>query len=49
LQKLPEEGEESRYFYYQFLGEAYVHGIMDGEAMDYQNTQEIKTEIFELR
>jgi hypothetical protein len=49
LAKVPEDEEDERWYYYQFLGEAYVHGMMDGEAMEYQNTQEIKTSLFELR
>ncbi len=32
-----------------FLGEAYVHGMMDGETMKYQNMQKIKASPFELR
>jgi hypothetical protein len=27
---------------YQFLGECYLHGVMDGEAMAYQNGKERK-------
>lgn len=49
LKRVPEDEKDERWFYYQFLGEAYVHGMMDGEAMEYQNTQEIKTSLFELR
>lgn len=49
LKKVPEDEDDERWYYYQFLGEAYVHGMMDGEAMEYQNTQEIKTSLFELR
>lgn len=49
LAKLPEGEEDERWYYYQFLGEAYVHGMMDGEAIEYQNTQKIKTQLFELR
>lgn len=29
-------------YYYQFLGECYLHGVMDGEAMAYQNGKEQK-------
>jgi hypothetical protein len=49
LKKVPEDEDDERWYYYQFLGEAYVHGMMDGEAMEYQNTQDIKTSLFELR
>jgi hypothetical protein len=49
LRRVPDDEEDERWYYYQFLGEAYVHGMMDGEAMEHQNTQEIKTSLFELR
>jgi hypothetical protein len=49
LAKVPEGDEDERWYYYQFMGEAYVHGMMDGEAMEYQNMQKIKTSLFELR
>jgi hypothetical protein len=41
--------------YYEFLGEAYIHGMMDGEAMAYQNAhvtrqeRELQARVFELR
>jgi hypothetical protein len=35
--------------YYEFLGESYIHGMMDGEAMAYQNENGLGTRIFELR
>lgn len=34
---------------YEFLGECYVHGMMDGEAIAVQNNEELRTKIFELR
>lgn len=43
------EAEDSRRFYYEFIGECYVHGMMDGEAIEYQNFKEIKPQTFELR
>lgn len=49
LKKVPEDEEDERWYDYLFLGEAYVHGMMDGEAMEYQNMQEIKSSLFELR
>lgn len=49
LKRVPEDEEDERWYHYLFLGEAYVHGMMDGEAMEYQNMQEIKTSLFELR
>ena len=36
-------------YYYEFVGECYLHGMMDGEAIKYQNDNEIKAELFELR
>ena len=36
-------------YYYEFVGECYLHGMMDGEAIKYQNDNEIKAEMFELR
>ena len=34
--------------YYRFIGECYLHGMMDGEAITYQNDNNIKAETFEL-
>jgi hypothetical protein len=38
-------------FWYEFIGECYVHGMMDGEAVEYQNRNDskMKRRIFELR
>ncbi|KAJ4363395.1 hypothetical protein N0V83_009688 [Neocucurbitaria cava] len=44
-------GEEG-YFSYQLLGECYIHGMMDGEAMLYQNEGDeevIPSMVFEIR
>ena len=38
-----------RHVYYRLLGECYVHGMMNGEAILYQNEKGIKQEIFEIR
>ena len=35
--------------FYEFLGECYIHGMMDGEAMGYQNEKSIPAQVFELR
>jgi hypothetical protein len=35
--------------YYRFLGECYVHGMMNGEAIKLQNQEHIKEAVFELR
>jgi hypothetical protein len=32
LEEKPKEEDDDCYFYYEFLGEAYIHGMMDGEA-----------------
>jgi hypothetical protein len=36
-------------WHYEFLGECYIHGMMDGEAMAAQNRDAIPTTLFELR
>lgn len=36
-------------YYHEFVGECYLHGMVDGEAIKYQNDNEIKAEMFELR
>jgi len=36
-------------WHYEFLGECYIHGMMDGEAMASQNNEAIMAEVFELR
>ena len=40
---------EDGYFHYMLLGECYIHGMMDGEAMAYQNENGIRSTVFELR
>jgi len=44
---------EDGFWSYQFLGECYIHGMMDGEAMLYLNGTDkedpIPTTIFEIR
>lgn len=37
------------YYHYMLFGECYIHGMMDGEAMAYQNENGISTTVFELR
>ena len=41
-------GEDDKYWY-EFLGECYIHGMMDGEAMAHQNDTETPARVFELR
>ncbi|OCL14441.1 HET-domain-containing protein [Glonium stellatum] len=36
-------------YWYKFLGECYIHGMMDGEAMARQNKDGLPMEVFELR
>ena len=45
----PTTVEEPEQFYYKFFGECYVHGMMNGEAISYQNEHRIKAQVFELR
>jgi hypothetical protein len=33
---------------YLLVGECYVHGLMDGEAMDMMNRQELDEKVFEI-
>ena len=37
------------WFYWEMLGECYIDGMMDGEAMAYQNRHNIPPTVFELR
>lgn len=41
--------EDPKHYYYEFIGECYIHGMMDGEAIKYQNDEDIKAQVFELR
>ena len=43
--KMGDDGQ----WYYEMMGECYVHGMMDGEAMAHQNNEGILTTIFEIR
>jgi hypothetical protein len=43
------KADDSESCYYEFIGECYVHGMMDGEAIEYQNFNQIKPRTFELR
>ncbi|KAH8650825.1 heterokaryon incompatibility protein-domain-containing protein [Tricladium varicosporioides] len=44
---MPED--EGKGFQYQFIGECYLHGMMDGEAMEVRNNKKIAPRIFEIR
>ena len=41
-------GDEERWCYHM-LGECYLHGMMDGAAMAYQNDNQIPPKVFEIR
>ena len=45
LSRLGDDGQ----WYYEMLGECYVHGMMDGEAMAHQNDKVIPRAVFEIR
>jgi len=44
-----EEREEGRKWYYEFKGEAYVHGMMDGEALRDKFYRGVPDTLFEIR
>jgi len=44
-ERLGDEG----YFSYILLGECYIHGMMDGEAIQHQNEEVIPSMVFEIR
>jgi hypothetical protein len=44
-EKLGDEG----YYSYTLLGECYIHGMMNGEAIQYQHERDIPSKIFEIR
>lgn len=45
----PLSKKEDEKYWYTLIGECYVHGMMDGEAISYQYEHGIKTQTFELR
>ncbi|KAI3327310.1 hypothetical protein HD806DRAFT_531888 [Xylariaceae sp. AK1471] len=47
--EVPKSLRDDKCFYYTFLGECYVHGMMDGEAMRVQSYHSLRTHLFELR
>jgi hypothetical protein len=46
---IPDNANPKEGFFYEFIGECYVHGMMDGEAIKHQNDEDIRAQIFELR
>jgi hypothetical protein len=47
--KEQEQVGEDKYWHYTFLGESYIHGMMDGEAMRQRYYDNIPEHVFELR
>jgi hypothetical protein len=43
------QARRSNACYYELIGPCYVHGMMNGEAIEFQNEKQIKAEVFELR
>lgn len=41
--------DKGNQYYYRLIGECYVNGMMDGEAIALQNEKGIRPEVFELR
>jgi hypothetical protein len=41
--------ESDKTVFYQMIGECYVHGMMNGEAIDHQNVEELRRTTFEIR
>jgi Heterokaryon incompatibility protein (HET) len=41
--------EEPEQFYWKLISDCYVHGVMDGEAITWQNNYNVKPQVFELR
>jgi hypothetical protein len=48
-EKIKARLSEDDYWYHEFLGECYIHGMMDGEAMAYQNNNGVRAQVFEFR
>ncbi|KAH8745623.1 heterokaryon incompatibility protein-domain-containing protein [Hyaloscypha finlandica] len=41
--------DEGKKFHYEFIGECYLHGMMDGEAIQFSNNERLPKSVFELR
>ncbi|RDW67578.1 hypothetical protein BP6252_08974 [Coleophoma cylindrospora] len=48
-QDLGDESKDSKYFWYEFKGECYLHGMMDGEAIREKFYKDLRDRTFELR
>ena len=44
----PQDGETKR-FYYELIGDCYLHDMMDGDAMSYKTREGIVSQTFEIR
>jgi len=49
LKKISETNGSGEQCIYQFVGECYVHGMMDGGAIDVQESKKLETMTFEIR
>jgi hypothetical protein len=44
-----ESPESDHRVFYKLIGECYVHGMMNGEAIDYQSVEKLPRTLFEIR
>lgn len=49
VQQVRDRVDEPHPYYWVLIGECYIHGFMDGEAIAFQNAKEIRPQKFELR
>ena len=49
VQLAPRKVHEPDPYYWVLIGECYIHGFMDGEAIAFQNANNIRPQTFELR
>jgi hypothetical protein len=49
VEKMKTALKEDDRWHYEFFGECYIHGMMDGEAMAFQNNKGVAANVFELR
>jgi hypothetical protein len=47
--RIDETPERDFKVFYKMIGECYVHGMMNGEAIDHQNVEDLPRTIFEIR
>jgi hypothetical protein len=46
---VPTEQEAGEKYCWRMIGECYVHGMMDGEAIAWQDDKQVRAEVFDLR